>query len=408
MNAFRMPGIAAAVAAVALLAGSAGAHESLQGHLMPYPFWVEPQDNDIYHVPTGLKVSFEGMMDALADARVIYIGEAHTNIHAHRVQYEIIRELERRFPGGVAIGMEMFRVPQQESLDRWTAGETTELEFLKESRWFENWQSDFGYYRDILSFARDRNIDVVALNPPKDLQQRLGMTGGRAVPPDLASRLPDTDGSDPFQRAMMSGIFSGHEGSQNILDGFMRIQLFWEETMASQIVSYLESEDGRGKKMVVIAGGMHVEYGFGVPKKVFRRKPLSYAIVLPAAISIPEEKQEEVLMEVDLPEIPLLRSDFIWMVPYEDLEDRQVRMGIRMSQEEHGVLVAEVMEASPAELAGLEAGDRIVSLDGLAVESTGDVLLVVRTKGPGDEIRVVVERSGRQLSLTPQFVATEE
>ena len=67
--------------------------------------------------------------------------------------------------------MEMFRTPQQESLDRWTADELGEVEFLKESGWYENWQMNFLYYRDILTLAREEGIDVVALNPPMDLQR---------------------------------------------------------------------------------------------------------------------------------------------------------------------------------------------------------------------------------------------
>lgn len=391
----------------ALLAAGVGtpapAHEPLQSYDMPYPFWVEPQPDDIYHIPTGLRLSFDGMMDVLAGAKVIYLGESHTNIHAHRVQFEIISELQRRFPGQVAIGMEMFRLPQQDSLDRWTRGELTELEFLKESRWFENWSSNFAYYRDILALARDEGLDVVALNPPRELQQRLGMTAGREIPPDLAAELPDTDSSDPFQRAMMEGIFGGHEGGKSMFEGFLRVQLLWEETMASRIVEYLESERGRGKKLVVLAGGMHVEYGFGVPKKVLRRKPLPYSIVLSAAISIPEEKKEEVLMDVELPEIPLLSGDFLWMVPYEDLEDTQVRMGIMMAEKDGSIYVDKVLEESPAEKAGIEAGDRLLTLDGLPVESMGDVLLVVNTKKPGDDIEVAVERGGELLELRPHF-----
>jgi uncharacterized iron-regulated protein len=348
-------------------------------------------------------LSFEGMMDIISSSRVIYVGEAHTNIHAHRVQLEIIRELARRYPGKVAIGMEMFRHPQQESLDRWTAGTLSELEFLKESKWFENWQSDFGYYRDILLLAKEQGLDVVALNPPKDLQRTVGMTPKEKLPAEVAARLPDTDGSDPYQREVMAAVFGGHEGGQNMLDAFFRVQLFWEETMAETIAEYLSGEKGEGKKMVVLAGGAHVEYGFGVPKKVLRRLPAAYSIVMPAALSIPEEKREEVLMDVEVPDVPLLTADFLWMVPYEDLEGEGVRMGIMMKNVDGTVVVEKVIEGSPAETAGFFAGDRIVRLDGLDVEGMGDVLLVVKSKRRGDGLAALVERDGEPLSLDVSF-----
>lgn len=381
----------------------AAAHEETATPLMPYPFWTAPQPDDIYHVPTGTRLSFDGMMEMVAPSRIVYVGEAHTNIHAHRVQLEVIQEMERRFPGQVAIGMEMFRHPQQASLDRWVSGSLTELEFLKESKWFENWQSDFGYYRDILTFARERGIDVVALNPPKETQQAIGMNRRESLPPDIAAKIPETDSSDPFQRQVMGAIFGGHEGGQNMLDAFFRVQFFWEETMAESITGYLSGDKGRNKKMVVLAGGSHVEYGYGIPKKVLRRLPAAYSIILSAPISIPEEKREAVLMDVDIPEIPLLSADFFWMVPYEDLEGDGVRMGIMMKSGEGSIFVEKVMEGSPAEIAGIAAGDRIVNLDGLKVDSMGDVLLVVKSKKRGEELTAVVERNGSPLSLQIHF-----
>ena len=58
-----------------------------------------------------------------------------------------------------------------------------------------------------------------------------------------------------------------------MLDSFLKVQLLWEETMASRIVEYLDGEKGDGKKMVVITGSMHIQHGYGVPKKVLRRMP---------------------------------------------------------------------------------------------------------------------------------------
>jgi uncharacterized iron-regulated protein len=375
---------------------------------MPYPFWTNPEPEDIYHIPTGLKLSFDGMMDMIADSRLVFVGEAHKNIHAHRVQLEIIREMQRRFPGRIAIGMEMFRLPQQGALDRWTRGELSEVQFLKAARWYENWHSDFGYYREILLFARDHGIDVVALNPPRDMQRRVGMSHGEKMPAEFEGSLPETDSSDPYQRKVIKAIFGGHEGGKNMFDPFLNIQLFWEETMASRIVEYLGSEDGEGKKMVLLTGGMHVEYGFGVPKKVVRRRPMPYSIVLSSATHIPEEKREEVLMDVDIPDIPLLSGDFLWMVPYEDLEDDQVRLGIMMTTKDGPVAVEKVMEGSAAEAAGIRAGDELISLDGLVVEEMSDVIIVVRSKNPGEEIRVVLRRGGEELTLTARFPSRHE
>lgn len=67
-----------------------------------------------------------------------------------------------------------------------------------------------------------------------------------------------------------------------------------------------------------------------------------------------------------------------------------------------GVLVGEVEAGSPAERAGIEVGDVIVSVDGSRVESTWDVSRAVRRKKGGEtvEVEIVRGRSARKLSVT--------
>jgi membrane-associated protease RseP (regulator of RpoE activity) len=61
---------------------------------------------------------------------------------------------------------------------------------------------------------------------------------------------------------------------------------------------------------------------------------------------------------------------------------------------------------APANLAGIRAGDRIISLAGQPVSSWDDVRATVRRSG-GRQIAVVVERDGRRLSLTATPILTD-
>lgn len=374
--------------AILLSTGCTAGRSALGPHEeVPYPRNGSPKAEEILHVPTGLMVPAEGAMEMLSGARLIFVGETHDNIHAHRVELTVIRELHRRFPGQVAVGMEMFREPQQEALDRWTSGELSELEFLKESKWYDNWGSDFGYYREILQFAREHRIDVVALNPSRELQEQVSRSGLDNVSEEFRAKLPEIGPPDPWQRAAMQGIFGGHLPSEGMFDSFFRVQVLWEETMASRIVEYLKSPRGEGKRMAILAGGWHVKHGFGIPKKVVRRMPLSYAILLPEEFEVPEEKRDQ-LMEVDLPRIPLLPADFLWYVPYEDLEGKRVKLGIRIASGEGGVVVQRVEEGSPAEKAGIPKGSEIVSFDGNPVVDTTDLFYHIANKREGDTATV--------------------
>ena len=53
-----------------------------------------------------------------------------------------------------------------------------------------------------------------------------------------------------------------------------------------------------------------------------------------------------------------------------------------------------------AEEAGLIPGDMIVSLDGVEITQSDDIIDVRDLHVPGDEIPIVIERNGRQLELT--------
>ena len=66
--------------------------------------------------------------------------------------------------------------------------------------------------------------------------------------------------------------------------------------------------------MVTITGGWHVKYGFGLPKKVVRRLPMAYAIVLPEEISTPEQKEGR-LMRVELARGPAAPGPFRLVCP---------------------------------------------------------------------------------------------
>jgi serine protease Do len=65
----------------------------------------------------------------------------------------------------------------------------------------------------------------------------------------------------------------------------------------------------------------------------------------------------------------------------------------------YGAEVVTVAAGSPAEAAGLQAGDVIVSLDGRPIERMPDLIRWLQSLSPGDRVEVAVERSGEQLTL---------
>lgn len=64
-----------------------------------------------------------------------------------------------------------------------------------------------------------------------------------------------------------------------------------------------------------------------------------------------------------------------------------------------GAYVAAVQTGSGAAEAGLQPGDIITAFDGSAVDSASDLMLDVRSKNPGDKVKLTVNRSGSTMDI---------
>lgn len=68
--------------------------------------------------------------------------------------------------------------------------------------------------------------------------------------------------------------------------------------------------------------------------------------------------------------------------------------------ERTGVLVAEVIDGSPAQAAGLQDGDVILEIAGQEVNSTNELSRLVAAYPPGEKVRVRISRDERERNLT--------
>lgn len=375
----------------------------------PYPLKSPPRIGQIVHLATGYLVTPAQMLAVAGDSRIVYVGETHDNPASHRLELQILQGLAERHPGRIALGMEMFVRSQQPVLDRWVAGLLDEKAFLKESRWYDTWRMDFAYYRDLLNYARDHHIPVIALNAEKELASAVRAKTPDQLTPAERAHLPELDLGDTYQRAMVKAIFGGHSHGEMHLDGFVRAQTLWDETMAESAARFLESPAGKDRHLMVVAGGNHISYGFGIPRRVFRRLPASYVLIGGREIEIPPDKQDR-LMDVTIPEFPLLPYNFLAFQAYEDLPNKGISLGVMIEPTKagHGLVVTGVTPGSNAERAGVLPGDLLVALDGEPLAEHLDLVQGVKQKRPGDHGTLQVERQGQTIKLDVLFQAAEK
>lgn len=319
--------------------------------------------------------SLDDIVPELAQRRIVFVGETHTRYDHHLLQLHVIKALAARQPK-LAIGVEWFQQPFQPVLDRYLAGEIDERTLLRESEYFERWRYDFRLYAPILRYAREQGIAVVALNLPTELIRAAGENGVDAVPAELRRWLPQTlDRSNTRYRERLQEIYASHpQGEFSDFERFYTVQLLWDEGMAERAAQYLDAHPDT--RMVVLAGSGHLAYGDGIPGRLERQSGIDSAIVL---------SQWEPGMSPRL-------ADYLLLSNRRELPPSGM-LGVTIEPARGGgVRVREVSDDSPAERAGAQRGDRLVSIDGLPIAALADVRSAMWDKVPGDQVSVTVRR----------------
>lgn len=65
-----------------------------------------------------------------------------------------------------------------------------------------------------------------------------------------------------------------------------------------------------------------------------------------------------------------------------------------------GIYVAEITAGGPGDRAGFQVGDRIISMDGIEITESSDIIDIRNSHVAGDSIPVVVERDGQEMEIT--------
>jgi serine protease DegQ len=68
-----------------------------------------------------------------------------------------------------------------------------------------------------------------------------------------------------------------------------------------------------------------------------------------------------------------------------------------------GAVVLDASPAAPAGQAGIQTGDVIIGLAGESVDRVEDLLSILRRLSPGDEVEVVLNRNGEQVTVTVEL-----
>lgn len=247
----------------------------------------------------GQPVTFEELLKDLSEARVIYVGETHTNREHHLVQQRLIAALHAR-QDDLSVGMEMFDHRYDPVLEQWRTGALDRADFIEKTHWYvskSGWGFNFDLYAPIFETIQSKQIPLVGLNVPMWIPPKISASGLANLLPDerrmLAARI-DTGNAD--HRAYLEAVFNQNPHHQvKSFDYFYEAQCAWEDTMAEAIARKLGDAP-----MVVVIGNGHIQYHYGVPDRAFERSQAPFRTVYLASVGT--------RVDLDL-------ADYIWVTP---------------------------------------------------------------------------------------------
>lgn len=264
------------------------------------PQWQSPRQRDhvrvgkIIDLRTGLSVPIEPLLDELAGAAIVLLGEKHDNPDHHALQLWLLQALEARRAQG-SIVMEMLTVNQQAAVNRLhkkMREGVRPVDLPLALNWHKGW--DWQQYSKLVSYSLQQPYPLLASNLNRDSLMAIYRN-----PPELSGA--ESTRKEVTER-LSHYIREAHCNKLPVaqLPAMLAVQQQRDRTMATILLD-------APKPTLLIAGAYHVRYDLGVPLHV--RDLLSERMVM-------QSQQQRVLIfaEADQ-EVEAGSADFVWYTP---------------------------------------------------------------------------------------------
>ena len=350
---------------------------------------------------TGEIIAANELARRLGDARVLFIGEEHTNGEFHRAQLRVIEALHAA-GRKVIVGLEMFPWTTTTPLERWSRGELVEKQFLDEVAWYESWSHHWGGYREIFAFARDKRLRMVGVNAPRDVVRNVRAKGLDSLDAATRKRMPPAiDITSADHRALVTSYFASDDPlhskmSPEQAEGLYQAQVTWDAAMGWNAGQALSTPANPQEIVVVLIGSGHVAYGLGAERQLAPHFKGRIASLIPVTVRDDDGKP--------VPGVSAGYANYLWGVPWTAQPTEPV-LGVslmgKMGQEPSKVI--QIDAGSTAEQSGLRIGDVLRDLDGTKIDGTTALQRKTGDYRWGDSAKLAIERDGKPQTLDIVF-----
>lgn len=312
----------AALMAVCMAASQAGAADA-QSPVPPWQSDVErahPLVGRVFRLSDGKPIEPDSLVQALAAADFVLLGEKHDNPDHHVLQAWLIDRLVAagRHP---AIVMEMLDTGQAPALARYLQNPAADAAGLGAAvDWAAHGWPDWTIYAPIAAAALRAGLPIVAGDMARDTQRAIARGGIAALPEPTRRQLDLASDFDAAQAASLSAELQASHCGQlptAALPHMMDVQRARDAHLATALVG-ASREAGDGA--VLIAGAGHVRRDRGVPWHLARLAPgRTVAVVALREVEHGANAVDDYGLD--------RRFDFVWLTPRVDDEDPCVRFG---------------------------------------------------------------------------------
>ncbi|QJB56084.1 ChaN family lipoprotein [Pseudodesulfovibrio sp. zrk46] len=281
----------------------------------------------------------------------ILIGEGHRNPVDHSVQQQLLAALAAT-ETPPSVGLEMIAVDMQPVLNDFGKGQVEVDALEEELEWSERWGFSYSLFRGLFEITQRNSLPVAGLNVPTRITRKISKEGIESLTDEERAFLPNEIVPPAnAQVPLLDSILSQHKGKDKDdatqRERFHLVQSIWDSKMAEEAVRLRKEFDW---PVMVIAGGGHVEYAWGIARRIRRHDPAA------KILTIMPWRGGEFDDEV---------ADVFFYSP-----DTYVsRMGATLTaQPAGGLLVERVERGSRAEKAGLRPGDVLLEASGIRLD----------------------------------------
>lgn len=288
--------------------------------------WISAREQDhplvgrIWQPAEERFATADQVLEAMAGASYVIIGETHDNPDHHRLQAWLVGKLFAR-GRSPAVAFEMFTTDQDAALQSYLAAHPRDAAGIARAvGWNERGWPDWNQYAPIAQAALDAGAPILAAGLDQLTIRMVAKEGVSALGPDSVVRLGLKRPLPKDLFALMrTEIIDGHcdQLPESMIDPMTTVQLTRDAHMAGAMLrgATLPRRDGA----VLIAGKGHARTDYAVPFHLRRLVPDKRVVSIAAVEVAPGETDPKAYAARFNAEV--LPFDFVWFTPYPDRKD---------------------------------------------------------------------------------------